>query len=167
MLARLFPKQLDAGYQGSAVALWLLAPVLLVKTLMGVNLSGLNPLVSVADILQTVDGVPLDTFTEEARTVVVDSASAWGAALLALCVVVWLFALRYRAALPLGILLLLLEQVVRAGPGMIEVVAGVAAGTKALSLAASINLGITLLLVISLCLSLLRIRRGDASPAGN
>jgi len=158
-LNRLFPKQLADGYQGSALALWLLIPVLLVKTLMGVNFSGLNPLASVADILQSVDGVALDTFSEDARAAVIESAAAWGVALLVLCVAVWLFVLRYRAGIPLGILLLLAEQVARTGMSSVQHVVRIAAGAETLSLAAAINLVMTGLLAIALLLSLLRIPR--------
>ena len=129
------------------------------KTLMGVNFSGLNPLASVADILQSVDGVALDTFSEDARAAVIESAAAWGVALLVLCVAVWLFVLRYRAGIPLGILLLLAEQVARTGMSSVQHVVRIAAGAETLSLAAAINLVMTGLLAIALLLSLLRIPR--------
>ena len=59
----LFPRALTNTYLGSWVAVWLVVPVLIVKTLIGFNFSGLNPLVSVAGILESVDGVPLSSFS--------------------------------------------------------------------------------------------------------
>ena len=91
MLSRLFPRTLTNTYQGSWIALWLLAPVLVIKTLMGFNFSGLNPLVNVADILSTVDGVPIETFTQEAAKAVLASAkpARFGPSSLASYLVVW------------------------------------------------------------------------------
>lgn len=37
MFNRLFPKQIDNSYQGYALAIWLLVPLVLVKLLMGLN----------------------------------------------------------------------------------------------------------------------------------
>ena len=47
MLGRLFPRSLDNSYEGSWIAVWLFAPVLIAKTLMGFNFSGLNPIIDV------------------------------------------------------------------------------------------------------------------------
>ncbi|MBL8546893.1 MAG: hypothetical protein JNL81_10535 [Hyphomonadaceae bacterium] len=158
MLSRLFPRALDNAYQGSRVAVWLLAPVLLAKTLMGFNFSGLNPIVDVSEILQTVDGVPLSTFSQEAAATVIDSAAAWGVALFALCLFVWLILIRYRAGLPAAILMLVVEQVGRTGADTFRIAREFAAGSASPTMGAWINLGMTTLLVISLALSLLKVR---------
>lgn len=159
MLDRLFPRNLDNSYQGSWVAVWLLAPVLIAKTLMGFNFSGLNPFINVGDILQTVDGVPLDTFSQDAAAAVIDSAAAWGVALFALCLFVWLILVRYRAGLPAAILVLLIEQIGRTGAGTVRVVAEVAAGSATPTAGAIINLTMTMLLAAAFVLSLIKVRR--------
>jgi hypothetical protein len=158
MLTRLFPRSLTNAYQGSWAALWLLAPVLLMKTVIGFNFSGLNPFISVSEVLQTVDGVPLDTFSPEAAATIVDSAGAWGMALFALCLFCWLVIARYRAGLPAAILVLLIEQVGRTGVGTVRVVAEIVATSEMLAAGAWINLAMTALLTIALLLSLVRVR---------
>jgi hypothetical protein len=159
MLGRLFPRSLTNAYQGSWVAVWLLAPVLIIKTLMGFNFSGLNPLINVGEILQSVDGVPLDTFSDEAAAAVMNSAHAWGVALFALCLFVWLILVRYRAGLPVAILVLLIEQVGRSGAGSLRAITEEAAGSATPTAGALINLGLSAALAIAFVLSLLPVRR--------
>lgn len=159
MLGRLVPRSLTNAYRGSWVAVWLLAPVLILKTLMGFNFSGLNPFVDVASILQTVDGVPLDTFSGEAASAVISSAAAWGAALFALCLFVWIILIRYRAGLPVAIAILLVEQLARTGVGTVRLLAELAAGTATPTAGALINLGLTVFLSVAFALSLLPVRR--------
>ncbi len=158
MLGRLFPRSLTNEYQGSWAALCLLAPVLILKTVIGFNFSGLNPFVSVGEVLQTVDGVPLNTFSPEAAATIVDSAGAWGMALFALCLFVWLVVVRYRTGLPVAILVLLSEQLGRTGVGTARLVAELVATPTMPSTAALINLGMTAFLTIALLLSLVRAR---------
>lgn len=158
MLGRLFPRKLDNTYEGSWIAVWLLAPVLIAKTLMGFNFSGLNPIIDVGEILRTVDGVPLDTFSPEAAATVVDSAAAWGMALFTLCLFAWLALFRYSAALPLAILLLLIEQLGRTADGSFRAITELISGSTALSMGAIINLAMSTLLIVAAALSLLRVR---------
>lgn len=158
MLDRLFPRNLDNAYQGSWVAVWLLTPVLIAKTLMGFNFSGLNPFIDVSAILQTVDGIPLDTFSQDAAAAVIDSAAAWGAALFALCLFAWLVLVRYRAGLPAAILVLTIEQIARTGAVTVRVVSEMAAGSAAPAAGAMINLGMTTILVVAFVLSLVKVR---------
>ena len=164
MLGRLFPRSLTNDYLGSWVAVWLLMPVLILKTLIGFNFSGLNPFISVATILQTVDGVPLDTFSKEAAATVVSSAGSWGMAQFALCLFVWLVLVRYRAGLPVAILVLLVEQIGRTGGGLVRVVAEMAAGLALPAAGALINLAMATALAVAFVLSLLAMRTTRASP---
>ena len=161
MLERLFPRSLTNAYQGSWLALWLFAPVLLAKTLMGFNFRGLNPIIDVGEILRTVDGVPLDTFS--AAAAVVDSAGAWGMALFTLCLFAWIALFRYRAAVPLAILLLLIEQIGRTGTGSVLALSKLIEGSTALSMGAIINLAMSALLIAAEALSLLRVRKLDSA----
>jgi hypothetical protein len=158
LLNRLFPKNLTNAYQGSWIAVWLLTPVLIMKTLMGFNFSGLNPFIDVRQILQTVDGVPLSTFSLEATAAVVDSAGAWGMALFTLCLFAWLVLIRYRAGLPVATLLLLIEQVGRTGADTVHVISNLSASSGMPSAGALINLAMTAILAAALVLSLLPVR---------
>ncbi len=158
-MRQLFPQSLSNAYRGPWAAVWLLLPVLLAKTVIGFNFSGLNPIVDVGEILKTVDGVPLDTYSAEARAAVISSAQAWGAALFALCLFVWLVLIRYREGLPLAILALLAEQLIRTGAAPFSAVFEALSGGAALSAGAAINLGMTALLTGSFILSLMVVRR--------
>lgn len=158
MFGRLFPQQLTNAYQGSWIALWLFIPVLLVKTLMAVNFSGINPFIDVRAILQSVDGVPLDTFSADAATSVVRSASAWGAALLALCLFAWIVVFRYRAGLPLAITVMSIEQIVRSGGSSINAVQTLIDGSHPPNVGTLINLAMNALLLAALILSALKVR---------
>ncbi|MBY0421678.1 MAG: hypothetical protein K2Q06_05190 [Parvularculaceae bacterium] len=160
-MRRLFPRSLSNAYPGSWAAVWLLVPVLVVKTVMGFNFSGLNPYVDVGEILKTVDGVPLDTFSVEAGAAVISSAHAWGAALFVICLAVWLVLIRYREGLPLAILALLVEQVIRTGSAPFHAVFKVMTGGTAPHAGALINFGMTALLMLSFLLSLTATRRRD------
>lgn len=161
MLGRLFPQSLTNAYQGSWASLFLLLPVLIMKTVIGFNFSGLNPFVSVSDVLQTIDGVPLDTFSPEAAATIVDSAGAWGMALFALCLFVWIVVVRYRAGLPAVILVLMSEQVGRTGVDTARLVLEVVATPAIPAAGALINLGMTVFLAIAFLLSLVRARPLD------
>jgi len=161
MLGRLFPQSITNTYQGSWAALLLLLPVLLMKTVIGFNFSGLNPFIRVSEVLQSVDGVPIDTFSPEAASTIVETAGAWGMALLALCLFVWLVVVRYRAGLPIAILALLIEQVGRTGVATARLVAELVATPSMPAAGALINLGMTVFLTIALLLSLVRARPLD------
>jgi len=167
MLARLFPQSLSNAYQGSWWAVALLLPVLLMKTVMGFNFSGVNPYVDVREILKTVDGVPLDTFSPQAVASVLASSGAWGAALFALSLVAWVILIRYRAGLPLAIMVLLVEQLLRTGANTFAVVQRIAAGDAQLAPGAMINLAMSVLLIAALALSLLALRpQPQETPQG-
>jgi hypothetical protein len=159
MLGRLLPRSLSNAYLGSWWAVVLLLPVLLMKTVIGFNFSGVNPYVDVREILKTVDGVPLDTFSPQAAASVLNAAGAWGAAVFALCLFVWLVLIRFRAGLPLAILVLTVEQLLRTGADTIRVMEKVVAGTAQLAPGAMINLGMSALLVSAFVLSLLAVRQ--------
>ena len=162
MLSRLLPKQIDNNYQGLRVAIWLLAPLVLMKLLMGFNVAGLNPLIDNREILQSADGIPLDTFSAQAAAVAVFLFSAWGLALFVLSLLGVLVLLRYRAMIPLMYLLLAIEQIGRKGLSMVMPLerVGDAAGT---SPSVWLNWALSAALVIGLVLSLIK-RRGSNAP---
>ena len=165
MLSRLLPKQFDNIYQGYRLALWLLAPLVTVKFLMGLNVTGLNPLISNRDVLKTADGIPLDTFTAEAATSVVFLFSSWGLGLLLLGSLGAVALLRYRAMIPLMYLVLAIEQLGRMGLAQANGVerevgaGGVTPGTL-------INGGLAVALVVGLVLSLAAPRKAREELSG-
>lgn len=113
MFQRLFPRQIDNTYRGHMMAIWLFIPVLALKTAMGFNVGGLNPFVSSRFILSAADGVPVETYPPEAAAHLVFTFAAWGLALFVLTLLCWIVLLRYRAMIPLVILVLSIEQVGR------------------------------------------------------
>lgn len=158
MLKRLFPATITNSYQGSWIAVWLLVPVLLMKTAIGFNFSGLNPFVSIANILQTADGVPMDQFSPYVAQKILTFANAWGIAIFVLCLSVWLALLRYRAAIPVAILLLLIEQIGRAGDGTLKLISQAMTQTLPSAPGAYINFGMTVFLGMAFLLSLKAVR---------
>lgn len=159
MLSRLLPVQADNAYRGHALALLILAPILAVKLLMGLNLGGLNPWVSARQVIEQVDGVPLTSFPAAAADMVVFMYGAWGISLLVISLFGLVVLTRYRAFVPLLLCLLLLEQ---AGREVLSL--GMAhSATAGITLAGVINWGLSALLVAGLALSLFE-RRTVAAP---
>jgi hypothetical protein len=156
MLSRLFPRQLDNTYQGHVFAIWLFVPVVLLKTLMGFNVAGLNPWVGSRFILQTADGVPVDTFPPQAATISVFLFASWGLALLVLALLAILSLVRYRAMLPLMFLALSIEQIGRKVLSMVHLPP--APAQEGISASALINWGLSAALVLGFILSLLNVR---------
>lgn len=113
MASRLFPKQIDNDYRGGRLAIWLTVPVLLWKLAIGFHLAGFAPYVSNRYVLMAADGIPLDSYGAEAASWIVYLAASWGVASFLLCALCVLALLRYRAMLPLCVLLLALEQIGR------------------------------------------------------
>ena len=155
MFGLLFPKVIDNRYRGQWLALLLFVPVLIIKMLMGFNFAGLNPLVETRDILIDVDGVPLDSYSVEAATDLLFFANAWGLCLFTITVFGVIALIRYRAAIPLAILLLAIEQVGRKAMSVAESGLGL---NWPMSMAGMINWGLTIALVLALVLSIIRRR---------
>lgn len=158
MLSQLFPRQFDNNYRGSWLAIWLLAPVLLLKTLMGINVSGLNPWISSRFVMVKADGIPLDTFSREAQEISVFLFASWGLGLLLLCLFAATALFRYRAMLPLAILLLTFEQIGRKILSTLILSPG-----DPFSFGAIINWGLSIALAIALIASLIPRRRPGAA----
>jgi hypothetical protein len=152
MLSQLFPAVIDNKLAGSRWCVPLLVVAVGMKLLMGFNFSGLNPFVGAAQILETVDGIPLSTYPADSAAHLVNIAEAWGL-LLFLAAGLWFTALfRYRGMVPLVTLLILLEQGLRMGLGtMLDVGRLLANPSPALL----INWGLLVLLLVGFVLALL------------
>lgn len=160
MLNRLFPKQIDNKYRGYRLAIWILALIVLLKFIMGLNVSGLNPLVSNVDVLINADGVPLGSFSAEAASTAVYLFASWGFGLLILNLLGILVLIRYRAMIPMMYLLLLIEQIGRKVIGQLNPIVG-AVEAEGLSIGTIINGSFTAALVIGIILSLAVTTKND------
>jgi hypothetical protein len=158
MLTRLFPKQFDNTYQGQWLAIWLFVPVVLVKLLMGANVAGFNPWVDNRYVLRTADAIPIDSYGAEAASVVVFLFASWGLGLLLLSLLGVLALLRYRAMVPLMLLVMLIEQVGRKGISLVSPIMR-AVESQGLSAGAMINWALTAALAVGLVLSLMPRKR--------
>lgn len=160
MLSRLFPRTIDNSYQGHVLAVWLFVPVVLLKTAMGFNVAGLNPWVTSRYILQTADGIPVDSFSAYGASVVVFMFASWGLCLLILALLSIVALIRYRAMLPLMILAMTVEQVGRKGIALINPI--LSSGDGHVSAGFWINWALLAALLLSLVLSLLKVEKTPA-----
>lgn len=156
MLGRLFPKKIDNDYRGSWIALWLLAPVVLLKLAIGFNVGGFNPYVSNRRVLISADGIPLDSFGAEAAQTVVYFGASWGLSMTLLCVLAIIAFIRYRAMIPLVYLLFAAEQIGRKAMSTHYFPSD---GSGAMSIGAMINWGFTGALAVGFVLSLVPRRK--------
>jgi hypothetical protein len=104
MLDKLLPRTLDNSYRGHKLALWLFGLIVGVRTL-----QSLSVLFAGHGTARDADGIPVDTYTPESAKQMVAlfaQGSVWRITLCALCVIVLV---RYRSAVPLMLLLLLLN----------------------------------------------------------
>jgi len=155
MFGLLFPKMIDNTYRGQWLALLFFVPVLIMKLMMGFNFAGLNPVLDVRDVLISVDGIPLDTYSAEAASHLVDFANVWGLCLFTITVFGVIALVRYRAAIPLAIFLLAIEQLGRKAMSIAE------SGLRLdwpMSTGAIINWGFSIALTLALILSMVRRR---------
>lgn len=153
MLERILPPRIDNDDRGLRAAIWLYAPVLLMKTAiaLGTIFNGRNA-------AQGADGVPLASLGAAADTVVALYA-LWGLGQLVICGFGWLALVRYRALLPLMLVALLFEQLARKAI-LAALPIPSAGGTPGFF----INLALAAALAVGLALSLRR--RRDARPPG-
>ena len=152
LLDRLLPRRIDNGYQGSKIALWILGLLIAVRTMQTVMI-----LVNGYSIAQSADGIPLETYpTAAAQTIVaLFTLSAVNRLVISLiCVVVLV---RYRRAVPLMFLLLLVTYA--AGQLVGRVVPIVRVGQPP---AAILNLTLLGLTILGLGLSLWKRRTAAA-----
>ncbi|MBI1213679.1 MAG: hypothetical protein GC190_19645 [Alphaproteobacteria bacterium] len=111
MLARLFPERIDNTYRGYQAAIWILVLFLLGKTLASVNAIGANPYWSSRDVLQGVEGFPLDNFGATGAKAALLLYGWWGFSHLMLTVLAVIALVRYRSMIPLIFLLAAIEKI--------------------------------------------------------
>ena len=108
ILTRLFPSQLDNAYRGRKLGLWIFGFVVLVK-----SAQMLSSLFNGRTTLRRADGIPIDAYPPAATQTIVALFALLAFTYLLICVVCWLALLRYRSAVPLLFMLLLLDYVCR------------------------------------------------------
>jgi hypothetical protein len=102
---RLLPVRLDNAYRGHKAGLWLFGLIVLMRTVMGVN-SILNG----RSVASSADGIPLDTYSPAAAQTAVSLFALLGLSMLIICLLGWLVLARYRNAVPLMFIVLLLQS---------------------------------------------------------
>jgi hypothetical protein len=104
ILARLFPRELGLDYRGRKLGLWIFGIVLVIK-----SLQVLSSLFNGRVTLRSADGIPIDTFPPGAAQTIVALFALLAFTYLLICVVCWVVLLRYRSAVPMMFILLLLD----------------------------------------------------------
>ncbi len=108
MLDRLLPRHVDDGYRGHRLGLWLFGLFLVVRLAMSVG-----TMVRGREVAVTADGIPLDSFGPAGAQAVVSILALLGLAQLLLALVGVVVLARYRALVPLALVLLVVEYVGR------------------------------------------------------
>jgi hypothetical protein len=144
MLERLLPQSLDNAYRGSKVALWVFGLVVGMKIT-----QSLAVIFNGYSTAKNADGIPLDAFTPAAAETAVAlfaQASLWR---LTFCLACGLALVRYRSAIPLMFVVLVLNYL--ASELILRFVPLVRTGTP---LGPIVNLILFALMAIGLALSL-------------
>lgn len=108
MSSQLLPRTIDNTYRGHRLAIWVLALLVLLKTIMS-----LNSIFNGYDVASSADGIPLDTYPPAAARTVVALFALLGLGHFVLCVLCVLVLVRYRSMVPFMFALLLLEHLSR------------------------------------------------------
>jgi hypothetical protein len=96
MLDKLFPQPIDNTYSGSKIALWLFGLIVLVHVLQSVVV-----IVNGYSIVQSADGIPLETYTAAASQTIVAVFAVSSLRRLIISLICALVLFRYRSAVPL------------------------------------------------------------------
>ena len=153
MLERVFPSPADFTYRGSKIALLLLGLILLVKLAIA-----LGAIFNGHYAATVADGIPVDSYSPEAAQAFLSLFASLGLAQLMLGAVGAVLLLRYRALVPLFLVLLLVEYIARKG-----VAAFMPIVRSAQAPGGAINWSIFGVTVLAFVLSLRRGTRGRAS----
>ncbi len=152
MLDRLLPRRLDDGYRGHWLALWLFGLVLLVRIAMSVG-----TMVRGREVAVTADGIPLDAFGPAGAQAVVSVLALLALAQLMLALVGAVVLARYRALVPLALVLLLVEYV-----GRRIVLRAIPMPRTGAPPGGMVNVALLAVMIVALVLSL---RRGRAAAS--
>jgi hypothetical protein len=110
MLAKLLPSTADFEYTGSRTSLWLLGVVLFLKVAIA-----LGSIFNGHYAASVADGIPIDSYTPQGAQAFVSLFASLGLSQVVIAVLGAVLLARYRALVPLFLLLLLVEYVARKG----------------------------------------------------
>ena len=145
MLGLLFPTHVDNTYRGHKLALWLFGLVVLAK--LGI---GFGSVFNTYQAASQADGIPLDRYPTAAAETVVSLFALLGWLHIMLGVICVVVLIRYRAMVPLMLVLLIVEYLGRrAILTLMPIERSVNSGTF-------INLAILAVMIAALLLSLLK-----------
>jgi hypothetical protein len=148
---QILPRRIDNAYRGHPLAVWLLIPVVVVKTSIA-----LGTIFNGRRAAQSADGIPLDSFGASGAEAVVALFAIWGLSQLVFSVLGVLALTRYRAMIPFMFVLLLLEHLARRWILIVKPIARTETPPGMY-----INLGLLVMMIVGLVLSL---RRRADSP---
>jgi hypothetical protein len=151
MIERLFPRQIDNHYRGHRAGLWVFGLLVAMRLVMGAN-----SMINTRSVATGADGIPLDSFGAGGADAVIALFALVGLAKLAIGLLGLVVLIRYRAMIPLVLLLMLVEH----GAGRVLLLARPIVRSEGSATAFYINLGLGALLMLGLFLSLWR-------PAGS
>ena len=110
MLEKVFPNAADFTYRGSRIALWLLGLVLFLKLAIA-----LGSIFNGHYAATVADGIPIDSYTPQGAQAFLSLFASLGLSQFMLGALGVVLLLKYRALVPLFLLLLLAEYVARKG----------------------------------------------------
>jgi hypothetical protein len=152
MLARLFPKTAgNADYRGWRAAIWLMAPVVLLRAAQGINV-----VLDTSEVAKNADGIPIDTYGAAGSETATALFALSGIAYLLLAVLGIVVLVRYRALLAFLYLMMLLDVgIAKIVIAMHPIARAGAATVGGFALGPAINDAILAALALGLVLSLL------------
>jgi len=156
MFSRILPRQIDNGYRGRKLGLWVFAAVVLLKLVQSLAVI-FNGYVTA----RSADGIPLETYPPETAQTVVALFGLSGVYRLFLGLLCVLVLVRYRRAIPLMFVVLLLSYL--AVQLLLRITPITRVGTPP---GAIVNLVLFALTVLGLALSLTP-RRESVVPGGD
>ena len=148
MFDRLFPKQLDNSFRGYRLAIWLFVPIILLKTVIGVN-----SIVMTRQVASSADGIPLDSYGAAAAQAVIALFALLGLWQLILALIAFAALLRYRAMIPFLYLVLLIQMLGNRALNFLHPIAKAASSGPAPG--SYLSLGLLAATVLGLLLSVL------------
>ena len=148
---QILPQRIDNTYRGHPLAVWLLIPIVFLKTGMA-----LGTIFNGRGVAQSADNIPLDSFGAAGAEAVVALFAIWGLSQLVFSVLGVLALTRYRAMIPFLFVLLLLEHLARRWILLVKPIARTATPPGIY-----VNLVILALMIVGLALSL-RAEKGDS-----
>jgi hypothetical protein len=110
MLEKVFPSAADFTYRGSRIALWLLGVVLLLKLVIA-----LGAIFNGHYAATVADGIPIDSYTPQGAQAFLSLFASLGLSQFMLGALGVVLLVKYRALVPLFLLLLLVEYAARKG----------------------------------------------------